>query len=65
VVSILLHTSHRLQPLYLKFEGNLSAAFNRESDLYLKICAHEKIIQYELAEFFNKTIVKVTIIDKK
>ena len=65
VVSILLPTSHRLQPLYLKFEGSLYAAFNGESDLYLKLCGHEKIIQYELTEFFNKAIVKVTKIKKR
>jgi hypothetical protein len=65
VVFILLQTSHRLQPLYLKFEGRLQAALNGDRGLYLKICVNEKIIQYELAEFFNKAIAKITKLKKK
>jgi len=35
------------------------------STSWLKLCGHEKIIQYELTEFFNKAIVKVTKIKKR
>jgi hypothetical protein len=64
LVSIPLHTSHRLQPLDLTFYGPLKAAFNRNCDLYLMRCAHEKITHYELAELFSKAYLKAALIKR-
>jgi hypothetical protein len=46
------------------FYGTLKAAFNRECDLYLMRCAHEKITHYELAELFNKAYLRAATMEK-
>jgi hypothetical protein len=64
LISIPPHTAHHLQPLDLTFYGTLKAAFNRECDLYLKRCAHEKITHNELAELFNKAYLRAAMMEK-
>ena len=59
------HTSLHLQPRYLKFEGILKAALNRECDLCVRRSAQEEITHYELGQFFSKTKLKVIKMEKK
>jgi hypothetical protein len=64
VVSIPLHTSHRLQPLEVTFYGPLKTAFHRESDLFIQAKGLEKITPYDLAAILNMAHFQVFTIAK-
>ena len=51
--------------MYLTFERILKTALNRECDLCVRRSAQEEITQYELAQFFSKTSLKVIKMEKK
>jgi hypothetical protein len=63
VVSIPLHTSHRLQPPYLRLYGPLKAALNRKCRLYLERSAREEITEFWVSELFNKCDLQVTALE--
>jgi hypothetical protein len=58
------HSSHRLQPLDLTAFVPPKNAFNRESGLFMKARAYEKITHYDLAELFNKAYLRVATMKK-
>ncbi|KAG5886927.1 hypothetical protein JTB14_034202 [Gonioctena quinquepunctata] len=64
MLSIPLHTSHRLQPLDICFCGPLKWAYDRGCDLFLKSHPLQKITNYEIAELFNKAYERVAAIEK-
>nr|CAH7764118.1 unnamed protein product [Callosobruchus chinensis] len=64
LVSLPPHTSDHLQPLDLTFFGPLKNQLYREYDLQLTNTAHEKILEYELAELLNKAFLKVATMEK-
>nr|CAH7746887.1 unnamed protein product [Callosobruchus chinensis] len=64
MVSLPPHTSDHLQPLDLTFFGPLKNQLYREYDLQLTNTAHEKILEYELAELLNKAFLKVATMEK-
>ncbi|XP_060845492.1 uncharacterized protein LOC132925085 [Rhopalosiphum padi] len=64
MLSLLPHTSHRLQPLDVSFFGPLKAVFKRKCDLYIKSHCLVKITPYDLAELFNKAYSCVATIQK-
>jgi hypothetical protein len=64
VVSIPLHTSNRLQPLYLRLYGPLRAALNKMFRLYLEGSAREEITEFCLSDLFNKCYLQVAALEK-
>lgn len=62
MLSIPPHSSHRMQPLDVKFFGPLKKAFKKECDLFIKSQALIKITPYDLAEIFNKAYSSIATI---
>nr|XP_012234647.1 PREDICTED: uncharacterized protein LOC105679296 [Linepithema humile] len=64
MLSLVPHTSHRLQPLDVCFFGPFKTAYRKECDEFLKKEALKKISHDDLAEIVNKAYCKVASIEK-
>ncbi|KAL3269501.1 hypothetical protein HHI36_008567 [Cryptolaemus montrouzieri] len=64
MLSLLPHTSHRMQPLDVSFFGPLKTAYKKECDLYMKSNRLEHITPCDVASLVRKSYITVASINK-
>jgi hypothetical protein len=64
MLTIPLHTSHRLQPLDITFFGPLKTMYNREADKWMLANPGRRLTDYELCKIFTPAYNHVASIEK-
>ncbi|KAG6458750.1 hypothetical protein O3G_MSEX011032 [Manduca sexta] len=64
MLSLLPHTSHKMQPLDVSFYGPLKTAYKKECDFFMKSHRIEKITPYDVASLVKKAFNSVASISK-